>query len=187
MRPAAADSHPLALRVVLSVSCPAEIPLRSPARPCECHKVVCSTSPAYQGSQVVTLSNVHGGARGDPRWPRVPGTSLSVSSISHGNVSLAGGLTLALGGAGFSFQDTAVTVCNETCAVESVADAVVSCVVLPKLLHSDALVKLNLTANTTGQNEFVIFDVPSPPPPTADQAFHGGVRTDTLIRRGVRP
>ena len=136
-------------------------------------QIECTTDPPFQGSQAVTLTNDIGAAMGgvgdtNKRWPRVDGTTLSVSSISHTEVSLAGGLALTIGGAGFSYTDTEVNVCNSSCSVSAISAAAVTCTVPSTLIHGDALEKLNLTANITGEKEYIIYDVPSPPPPSAD-------------------
>ena len=168
----ALDSPPLAIRVG-PLAC-------TPTSDVSATHVVADCPPPYQGSQVVTISNAHGVALSDPRWPRVPGAQFEVGALSHTNVSLAGGLALRVSGAGFSSTSTTVTICGEECGIIGVSPTEVACAVPSLLVHDNNILQLNLAVGA--EAEHVIDMTPSPPPPGVDQVFLGGNQA-TLYQR----
>ena len=78
--------------------------------------LACVSPPPLAGAQTITLVSDWGFALGAPM---IQGTSLAVTSFTPAAISLAGGATLTIAGAGFSLSDTSVRVCNAACAVRA--------------------------------------------------------------------
>ena len=97
-------------------------------------QITCNANPPLSGTQVVTLMNVGGSARGSSGLPTVAGMTLILSGLSPATVSLAGGAELVISGAGFSETSSRVTVCGVTCPIKSVASTSLRCTVPSRLL-----------------------------------------------------
>lgn len=142
-------------------------------------QVTCQCDPPLAGDQIVTLANEMGLAKGVPALPLIRGVELSVGSFTPLNVSLAGGAELTISGAGFSAQDSRVSVCEQDCSVTDVTSVNLKCRVPSLLLHASGKHHLNLTNATETQYDLG-FAPPPPPPPGVPAVL---VADDTLTLR----
>jgi hypothetical protein len=144
-------------------------------------QITCNANPPLSGTQVVTLMNVGGSARGSSGLPTVAGMTLILSGLSPATVSLAGGAELVINGAGFSETSSRVTVCGVTCPIKSVASTSLRCTVPSTLLHLEGVQGLNLTDSTAAVLDLGYAAPPPPPPGVAAVVVASGALT---LRQG---